>query len=288
MQLANQQVAASYREWHDAQAFFGTILDALVSYIGPLERRCTEYHQACISQVDEMHKLATRNITLQQEVENAEGLTEQIDRQVKELNAVSTHLAERNVYLQQDLEKTRRMLRENEVSSCELVGKNLALQQDLCAAQAKIQILERQVPGADPPPADTSKSENKAHELDVVDRKPQSPDATTPELRAQPTAMEGEYDKMVKESKSAPANDFAPTSVAGTQFEGKENCLDNQETDSTILVASARVSPSLGDGGPKADEGKTNAEPGKRRQGRRGRKLKKSSSTNPGIRVVCG
>lgn len=295
--MVNQQVAASTREWHDAQSFLGAKVDALMIYHGTMERRCKEYYQAYITQVDEMHKLATKNITLQQEVEKAEGLTNAADRKVKELDAVSTSLAERNVSLQQDLDQAHekmcildRRIREVEVSSCELASGNLALQQDLCKAYERIHILESRVAGADPLSATASGSENKAHELATIDQK--SPDVIITELRAKLTAMEGEYDKMVEESKSALANAFERTSVAENklkQFEDRENCLDNRETDSTISVASKRASPSPGDGGgPKAEESKTNAKHGKRGQYRRGRgKQRKLGPTNPGLQIVC-
>jgi hypothetical protein len=116
----NQQVAATYREWHEAQNFLWANVDALVSYHGIVERRCREYYH-------EMHKLAPKNIALQKEVEKANGLTDAADRRAKELDAVSTHLAERNVSLQEDLNQAHERIRAIEVSSCELVGGNLAL-----------------------------------------------------------------------------------------------------------------------------------------------------------------
>jgi hypothetical protein len=48
--------------------------------------------------------------------------------------------------------------------------------------------------------------------LDAVDQK--SPDVIITELRAKLTEMEGEYDKIVEESKSAPVNASKRTSVA--------------------------------------------------------------------------
>jgi len=160
----NQQVAATYREWHEAQNSLSANVDALVSYHGIVELRCREYYH-------EMHKLATKNIALQEELGKAEGLTEAADRKAKELDAVSTHLAERNVSLQEELDLAHEKIRVIEVSSCELVGGNLALQQDLYKANERIRILESRVAGADPPPADASGLENEAHELDAVDRK---------------------------------------------------------------------------------------------------------------------
>jgi hypothetical protein len=246
-----------------------------------VEQRCREYYQAYITKVDEMHKLATRNITLQQEIEKAEGLAEAADRKAKELDAVSTNLAERNVSLQQALDQAHERIRAIEVSSCELVGGNLALQQDLYKAHDRIHFLESRAAGADPPPADASGSENKAHELDAVDQK--SPDVIITELRAKLTAMEEEYDKMVEEP--APVNAFERTSVAENN-EDRENCQDNQETDSTILVASQRASPSPGDGGgPKAKESKTNAEQGKRGKCKRGKR--RPGKFNPRLGIVC-
>jgi chromosome segregation ATPase len=172
------KVDASYREWLDAQVFLGANVDALVSHQGIMERRYREYYQAYITQVNDMHKLATRNTALKQEVEKAEASTDAADRKFKDLDAVSTDLAERNVSLQQDLGQARERIctldhriGEVEVASCELTRVNLALQQDLYKALERNLILESQIAGADPPSADASGLENKAHELDTVEDK---------------------------------------------------------------------------------------------------------------------
>ena len=231
---------------------------------------------------------------MQEEVKKANELASAADHRAKELDAVSTDLAERNVSLQQDLDQAHAKIREIraiEVSSCELVGGNLALQQDLYEAQNRIHTLESQVAGADPHSANAPGLENKAHELDTVDQK--SPDARIMELHGKLTAMEREYKRMAEGYELALANASERISVAENkvrQFEDRENCRDNRETDSTISVASKGPSPSPGDGGGQnAEESKTNAKHQKRGQYKKKRpRAKKLSSTNPGVEIVCG
>jgi hypothetical protein len=57
-----------------------------------MEQKCREYYY-------EMYKFARKNIALQDELEKAKGSTDAADRRAKELDAVSTHLTERNVSL---------------------------------------------------------------------------------------------------------------------------------------------------------------------------------------------
>jgi DNA repair exonuclease SbcCD ATPase subunit len=175
-----------------------------------VERRCRDYYH-------EIRNLSARNIGLQKELEKANGLLNAADCKAKELDAVSTHLAERNVSLEQDLDRAlerneslrqdlneaHERIKSMELSSCEVVRGNLVLQRDLYEAHEKIHNLENQVVRADPPSADASGSENKAQGLGAV------------------------AENQVK------------------QFEDGENRDDNRETGSTISVVSniASLSP---------------------------------------------
>jgi hypothetical protein len=275
LQVVNQEVAAAYRKWYEAQNFLYTNVEDQAKCLAVAERRCGEYYH-------EIKKLAAKNIALQEELSKANGLFYTADHRAKELDAISTHLAN-------DLERALAKIREIEVSSCEMDADNLALKQKLYEADERIRTLESRVVGADPHSANASGSENKAHELDAID--PKSPDVIITELRAKLTAKEEEYDRMVKEYNSALANASERISVAeneGKQFKNKENCQDNRETDSPISVTSKRASPSLGDGGGQnAEDSKTKAEYGKRY--RRGKaRMKKLGRNKPGLEIVCG
>jgi hypothetical protein len=49
--------------------------------------------------LNEIYKFVTKNIALQKEIENADGLTEAANRKIEQLNAVFISLADKNVFL---------------------------------------------------------------------------------------------------------------------------------------------------------------------------------------------
>jgi hypothetical protein len=49
--------------------------------------------------LNEIHKLATKNVALQKKIENADELTEAVYRKAEQLNAVFINLADKNVFL---------------------------------------------------------------------------------------------------------------------------------------------------------------------------------------------
>jgi hypothetical protein len=148
-------VTALSGEWHEAQNLLWLNIEAILKYCGQLERRYGECYQTYASQVREMHALATKIVTLREDVEVANRRAEELNEDVMALD-----------------------------------GDNEALRRELYHAHEKIRILERQAAGADLPPADTSGSKNEAiHEPDAVE--PGSPNGTM-ELRVELTTMADE------------------------------------------------------------------------------------------------
>lgn len=112
----------------------------MLSYYSIVDRRYIEYYKAYKSVKNkrgsifsEIHKLAIKNVALQEEITKAENLTEDINRWAEEFNALSNDLVNKNMSLQQNLNQARERIRildnkitELEVLSGELVGQNVA------------------------------------------------------------------------------------------------------------------------------------------------------------------
>jgi hypothetical protein len=72
-----------------------------------MERKYIKYYQIYKSAGDErgsifneIYKFTTKNVVLQEKIENADGLIEAVYRKTEQLNAVFISLADKNVFLQ--------------------------------------------------------------------------------------------------------------------------------------------------------------------------------------------
>ncbi|EXJ56224.1 uncharacterized protein A1O5_12680 [Cladophialophora psammophila CBS 110553] len=118
LQNINHNVEVSQKESREMERFLWTGVDNLWHQLGSSERKCQDYYRAYTAAekdraaiTNEIQTLTEQTQSLREDLRDERKLTNLANVKANELTAISTHLSERNILLEQELQECHQKIR---------------------------------------------------------------------------------------------------------------------------------------------------------------------------------
>lgn len=104
-------MSTALKQSYDAQNYLWTVLQTTMHNCVVYERRIHEYHQAYKSAMNEANKLDENNRDLRDQLARTDNGNVALERKLDDLDTTANALAEKNIFLSQDLHQAREKIR---------------------------------------------------------------------------------------------------------------------------------------------------------------------------------